>query len=40
LVRILGGTLEVTSSSEGTRLEMLLPDLVAAEIDVPAASVA
>jgi signal transduction histidine kinase len=40
LVRILGGTLAVTSSPEGTQIEMALPDLVAVEIEAPAASVA
>jgi signal transduction histidine kinase len=40
LVRILGGTLAITSSPGGTVLEMALPHLAAASVETPAASVA
>jgi signal transduction histidine kinase len=40
LVRILGGTLAITSSPAGTQLEMLLPNLAPADVEAPAANVA
>jgi len=40
LVRILGGTLTISSGPDGTQLEMALPHLQASELEAPAASVA